>query len=183
MVNFDEVEAIWAKAKLLHSEEIIHKAINKIAAEMNEKLADKKPLFLCVMNGSLIFTGQLLPKLNFPLQLDYIHVSRYQGEIEGRDLHWMAEPTSGLEDRTIVIMEDILDSGLTLAAVKDYCLQHYAKEVFTAAMIDKDCPRVKGGLDKADFTGLHVENKFLIGYGLDFRGYFRNLPGIYAVEE
>ena len=182
MTDFADVYALFNKAHLLHSQAEINAAIDKMAVKIKAKLGNAKPIILCVMNGALIFTGHLLTRLNFPLQVDYIHVSRYQGEIKGRDLHWMAEPSIGLEGRTIVLVEDILDSGLTLSAVKDYCTKRFVKDVYTAVLIDKNHPRDPGGLAKADFTGLYVEDKFLIGYGLDYKGFYRNLPDIYAVE-
>ncbi len=182
MTDFANIEALFAKAYLLHSQEEINAATNKMAVEIHEKLRHTKPVMLCVMNGALIFMGHLLTHLNFPLQTDYIHVSRYQGEILGRDLRWIAEPSISLKGRTVVLVEEILDTGMTLAAVRNYCINHFAKEVYTAVLIDKNHPREPGGVDKADFTGMYVEDKFLIGYGLDYQGFYRNLPGIYAVE-
>ncbi|MBU1927154.1 MAG: hypoxanthine-guanine phosphoribosyltransferase, partial [Gammaproteobacteria bacterium] len=111
------------------------------------------------------------------------HATRYRGEMLGKDLHWLATPHIPIKGRTVVVIEDILDTGLTLSAVIDYCQQEGAKQVLSAVLIDKDHPRDKGGVNKADFTGLYVEDKFIIGYGLDYQEYLRNLPGIYAVEK
>lgn len=177
------VKEMQTNSTCLYSKEKVEAAINHIADAMNQELADKYPVFLCVLNGAMVFMGQLITKLNFPLQIDYIHVTRYQGEMSGEELKWVAEPTIALKDRTVVIVEDILDLGVTLAAIKQYCLQHGAREVYCAALIDKDRPREKGGVGSCEFTGLKVENKFLIGYGLDYKGFLRNLPGIYAVNE
>jgi hypoxanthine phosphoribosyltransferase len=181
--EINEIKTMQKNAVLLHDINVINAAIDSVATAMNEKLADKAPIFLCVMNGAVLFMGQLLPKLNFPLQMDYIHVSRFRGGMRGGDLHWIATPGEPLEGRTVVVIEDILDSGLTLAAIIDFCKQKGAKEIFTAALIDKDHPRAKEGVKTADFAGLKVADKFLIGYGLDYKGFMRNLPGIYAVEE
>ena len=178
-----EIKKIQDHIVCLHSKEEVEAVIDKVAAEMNEKFADEAPLFLCVMNGAVIFMGQLISRLTFPLQIDYIHTSRYRGTMTGSDLRWISEPTISLKDRTIVVIEDILDSGVTLAAILEYCRQHGAKAVYTAALVDKDHPRAEGGVEKADFTGLYVENKFLVGYGLDYQEFFRNLPGIYAVQK
>lgn len=180
-MNYDinQIKEMQKNAILLHDLHEINAAIEKIATAMNEKLADKEPIFLCTMNGAILFMGQLMPKLNFPMQIDYIHVSRFRGETRGGDLHWIASPSMSLEGRTVVIIEDILDSGLTLSAIIDFCKQQEAKEVFTAVLIDKNHPRVTGSIKTADFTGLKVADKFLIGYGLDYKGFFRNLPGIY----
>ncbi|OGT20958.1 MAG: hypoxanthine-guanine phosphoribosyltransferase [Gammaproteobacteria bacterium RIFCSPHIGHO2_02_FULL_42_13] len=182
MIDFADVDALFKKAHLLHGQAEINAVMDKMAVEIKTKLGDTKPIMLCILNGALIFMGHLLTRLNFPLQIDYVHVSRYRGEIQGRNLDWIAEPNGMLEGRTVVLVEDILDSGLTLSAVKDYCTKRRVKNVYTAVLIDKNHPRDPGGLAKADFTGLYVEDKFLIGYGLDYKGFCRNLPGIYAVE-
>lgn len=178
----NEINEMQKNATCLFSKNEIEQAIHRVAQEMNEKLKDKNPLFLAVMNGAVVFMGQLVTQLNFPLQIDYIHVSRYRGEMQGRDLHWLATPRIPMKNRTICIVEDILDSGLTLAAVIDFCIQEGATKVYTATLVDKEHPRDKDGLIKADFTGLNVPDKFLIGYGLDYQEYFRNLDGIYAVN-
>jgi len=179
----DDIQRVMDNAVCLYSESEIEKEIDRVAKEMYEKLHDQNPLFLSVMNGAVIFTGKLITRLNFPLQMDYVHATRYRGEMQGRDLHWLSVPTISLENRVIVVMEDILDSGLTLAAVMDYCIQQNAKKVYSATLVDKNHPRDVDGVKKADFTGLTVDDKFLIGYGLDYKEYFRNLPGIYAVEK
>ncbi len=171
-----------SNSRCLHTRAEVEAAIDKVAAQMNEQLADKAPVFICVMNGAVIFMGKLMTRLTFPLQINYIHATRYQGEIEGRELHWQAEPTISVTDRSVVIVEDILDSGLTLAAVRDFCFKHGAKEIFTAALVDKQSPRDPKGVQQCDFTGLEVENKFLYGYGLDYKDYLRNEAGIFAVE-
>ena len=183
MLDLTESQKILAKAECLYDRIAIDNAINNIAQEMNHKLKDLAPIFLCVMNGALIFMGQLLVKLNFNLQLDYIHVSRYRGEMHSSNMHWFAKPSVTLKDRNIVIVEDILDSGLTIAGISDYCSQEGAKSIFTCALIDKDCERDSDGIKTVDFAGLKIENKFLIGFGLDYQGFFRNLPGIYAVNK
>lgn len=181
--DLEKVTALKQKGRCLHTEAEVKAAISTMAAEMTKELACAVPIFLCVMNGAVIFMGQLLTQLNFPLQINYIHATRYQGEIEGRELHWRAEPTIALKDRIIVVVEDILDTGLTLAAVKQYCIDNGAKKVYTAALVDKQHPREPGGIEKCNFTGLVVENKFLYGYGLDYKDFLRNEAGIYAVEE
>lgn len=180
--DLKQTQELTTKSSCLHSKEEVEAAIDRIAEDMNERLADKVPVFICVMNGAVIFMGQLITKLNFPLQINYIHATRYQGEIEGRELHWLAEPTISVKDRAVVIVEDILDSGLTLAAVRDFCQKQGASDIFTATLIDKKRPRDAGGVERCDFTGLEVEDKFLYGYGLDYKDYLRNVDGIYAVE-
>jgi len=180
--DLQEVKKLQEKGRLIYSKEQIEEAIERIAKDLTKEIFDKIPIFLCVMNGAVVFMGQLLTRLDFPLQINYIHATRYQGEIESTQLVWHAEPTVDLKDRVVVVIEDILDSGLTLAAIIKYCAQKGAKEVYTAALIDKQRPRSPGGTEHCDFTGLLIEDKFLYGYGLDYKDYLRNVAGIYAVE-
>ena len=177
------VKEIEERSTILFNENEISSAIDKISVKMNKELKGKSPLFLCVMSGALIFTGHLITKLSFYLEIDYIHVSRYRGEIHAKELHWFAEPSVSIKGRNIVVIDDILDSGLTLAGIKDYCIQKGAKSILTAVLIDKKCNREKGGVEKADFFGTKAPNKFLVGYGLDYKGFLRNLPNIYSVNE
>jgi hypoxanthine phosphoribosyltransferase len=152
-----------------------------MATEIGARLAESNPLCLCVMNGGVVPTGQLLPRLDFPLQLDYLHVTRYRGETRGGDTHWLREPGLPLVGRTILVIDDILDQGLTLAAIVAHCQAQGAREVYTAVLADKQAPRAPGGLARADFTGLRLPDRYVFGYGLDYREYWRNAPGIYAV--
>jgi hypoxanthine phosphoribosyltransferase len=180
--TINDVESIKARATLLYSCEEINTVIDRIAKEMNEVLAGTNPLMLVVMNGAVIFAGHLATRLTFNTQFDYVHATRYRGEIEASELHWLSKPHTPMAGRTVVIIEDILDTGVTLAAVADHCKQENAKTIYTAALIDKDHPRTNGGIQKTDFTGLKLEDKFLFGFGLDYKGFLRNEPGIFAVE-
>lgn len=181
--TIDDVKALMQKATPLVSKQELELAFDKIAAQITEKMADQNPIVLAVMSGGLYCTSEIIMRLDFPLYLDYVHASRYEGEISGGKLGWRVEPKVDLTDRVVLIIDDILDLGLTLSGVVDYCNEKGAKKVFTAVMTDKQVKRAKGGVHKADFTGLEVENKFLIGSGLDYKGYLRNLPGIWSVEE
>lgn len=184
MVGPDIIKDITEnKSKCLHTQEDINQALDRMASEITEKLGDKNPILLCVMTGAIIPTTNLALRLNFPLQIDYIHATRYQGKTRAGDLHWLVEPRMDLADRVVIIVEDILDGGITFASIVDYCKAQKAKEVYTAVMVDKNHPRDEGGLAKADFTGLEVEDLFLYGYGMDYEEYLRNVPGIYAVTE
>jgi hypoxanthine phosphoribosyltransferase len=178
-----EVNELKAKTQVLHTREEIEAAIARVAEEMNEELKDLAPVFMCVMNGAVVFMGQLITKLNFPLQINYIHATRYRGEIEGSELFWQAEPSVDVNGRNVVIVEDILDTGLTLAAVIEYCKDKGADQIYTATLVDKKRPREESGLENCDFTGLYVEDRFLLGYGMDYKEYLRNEDAILAVVE
>jgi len=178
-----EAKNILDKADCLYSLDQVESALDKMAVEITEKLEDKNPIILSVMVGAMIPTGHLLTRLNFPLEVDYIHATRYLDKTRGGDLHWLVEPKLALQDRSVLIVDDILDGGLTLAAIIDYCKQAGAKEVLTAVMVNKVREREVGGDVTPDFAGLEAENRFLFGFGLDYKGYLRNAPGIYAVSK
>lgn len=184
MKTLNEIDDMVKNATCLYNAKEVEQAINCVATELNDEFeaTDQQPLFLCVMNGALIFMGQLLTKLNFPLQADYIQVASYHGGTKSGQLNWIAKPQTSLKNRNVIIVDDILDTGSTLAAIVNYCHHEQAKSVRTIVLIDKNCPRAENGLKKADIVGLKTENKFLIGYGLDYQGFLRNLPGIYAVK-
>lgn len=179
----DKIREVSQKAECLHDFKALEKALDKMAVEMTAKLENENPIILCVMIGALIPTGHLLTRLNFPLEVDYIHATRYRGAIRGGDLHWLVEPRKSLKDRTVVIVDDIMDGGLTLSAIIDYCNQMGAKAVYSAVMVNKIREREKGVNFEPDFIGVSTENRFLIGFGLDYEEYCRNAPGIYAVAE
>lgn len=176
------ISQVYQQATCLYQKEEVENALDKMATEMTSVLADKNPLFLCVMVGAMVPAGNLLLRLNFPVEVDYIHATRYTGNTRGSDeIAWKFEPSTSLKDRTVVIVDDILDRGVTMTAICDYCKGKQAKEIFTAVLVDKRYPRGDEVIGTADFTGLLVDNLYVFGYGMDYREYLRNAPGIYAV--
>lgn len=175
------IREVYAKSTCLYSKQDIEAALDRLAKEMSAKLADTNPVFLCLVVGAIVPLGNLLPRLDFPLEVDYVHVTRYRSTTRGGELQWRAEPSRSLKDRTVIVVDDILDGGLTLASVVERCQAQGAKAVYTAVLIDKMRTREVGGLEKANFTGLVVEDRYVFGYGLDYKEYLRNAPGIYAV--
>lgn len=178
-----KINDVLKKAECLYDMNEIQNAIKKMAAEITQEMQHENPLVLCVMIGALIPTGYLTTHLNFPLEIDYIHATRYRGTTRGGDLHWLVEPRQSLKNRTILIVDDVMDGGLTLAAIIDYCHQNGAKKVYSAVMVNKDRKREDGVHFEPNFVGLHTEDKYLFGFGLDYEEYLRNAPGIYAVAE
>lgn len=179
----DKMNVILEKADCLYDMSHINSALDKMAKEITHTLGDKNPIVLCVMIGALIPTAHLLTRLNFPLEVDYIHATRYRGTTRGGDLHWLVEPRQSLKGRTVLIVDDIMDGGLTLAALIDYCNQAGAKKVYSAVMVNKDRAREPGVTFEPDFSGLVTEDRYLFGFGLDYNEYLRNAPGIYAVAK
>ena len=169
-----------AEADLLFDQQHVESAFNFMALEINAELAELNPLVICVVSGGIVPAGILIPKLNFPLQIDYIHATRYGHDTQGGELDWIVKPHKPIKDRVILLVDDIFDEGLTLEAIVHDCKEAGAKAVYTAVLINKIKPR-KTDLE-VDFVGLEVEDRYLFGYGMDYKGYLRNAPGIYAVK-
>lgn len=183
LVDQEQYQYVLEHAKQIYSKEDIDNAFDRLAKEVTEKLKDQNPLFVCVLNGAIIPTAELLKRLDFPLQLDHIHATRYQGKMRGSHLNIYAKPRIVMRDRIVVLVEDIIDTGKTLKEIVDYCYNEGARHVYTAAMLDKKEARDKEGLQQADFVGIEVPNKFLVGYGLDYEEYYRNLDHVSLVSE
>jgi len=175
------VQNVLNKADVLYTEKEVYLAIDDMAATINQRLQNTQPICLCVMVGGLIPSGQLIPRLTMPLEIDYIHATRYRGDTQGNELAWRKYPTLDLKDRTVLIIDDILDEGLTLQAIVEYCEQQGAKSVLTAVLVEKELEKRKG-LQQADFIGLTVPDRYVFGFGMDYREQLRHAPGIYAVN-
>lgn len=181
MMNNDEIQAILDNAEELHSAEQVQDALKKIAAEINEKLSGTHPLLLSVMGGAVVFTGQLLPLLDFPLDFDYIHVSRYGNKTNGGEIEWKVAPKSNVAGRAVLVVDDILDEGETMADIRDKVLALGAASFHCAVFADKKINKPKP--IAPDFVAMEMENRFVFGFGMDIHGAWRNLPAIYAVKE
>jgi len=181
-INTDKVQAVLEAADQLYSQAEVEQALDRLAREIGRSLGDQDPLLLCVMTGGLVPAGELFTRLDFPVQLDYLHATRYQGTVGGSELKWITAPSQSLKGRTVLVVDDILDEGLTLAAILDYCSEQGARAVYSAVLIEKIHERKTDGL-QADFVGLRVEDRYVFGYGMDYHGYLRNVKGIYAVAD
>jgi hypoxanthine phosphoribosyltransferase len=180
-VTPEEALRVYREADCLHTAAQVDAAIARMAREITARIGQSNPLVLCVLTGAIVPTGPLLMQLDFPLELDYIHATRYRGATSGGQLHWIAHPRTRMHDRTVLVVDDILDEGPTLAAILAHCKEEGAREVLSAVFVEKLHDR-KAGL-KADFVGLEVEDRYVFGCGMDYKGYLRNAPGIYAVKE
>jgi hypoxanthine phosphoribosyltransferase len=177
--------ALLANASQLVSPQQVDAAVKDVAAQLNARF-DKEseatfPLVLGVMGGAVVFTGHLLPQLSFPLEFDYIHVTRYGDLDRGGEVVWKVIPRQNVAGRTIIVVDDILDEGETLAHVKQRLLDMGAAEVILAVFADKDLGRRKPV--QADIVGLTIPNRFVVGFGMDAHGYWRNLPGLWVIKE
>ncbi|NOT17682.1 MAG: hypoxanthine-guanine phosphoribosyltransferase [Sulfuriferula sp.] len=179
MTNHNDAWAILNNADCIYDADAITAAINTVATAIQQDYADKMPLLLTVMNGGIIFAGQLLPLLHFPLECDYIHASRYGRELHGSEINWMAMPKTDVAHRHVILLDDILDEGHTLAAIKQKLLDMGAASVACAVLSNKHIAKPKPIL--ADYVGLTLPDRYVFGCGMDVAGAWRNLPAIYAM--
>ena len=175
-----EAQKILAEADLICSAEKSALAVRRIAAEICARLANSNPLVLAVMGGAVVFTGQLLPLLPFPLDFDYLQVSRYRDSTTGGQLFWVVEPKSAVAGRCVLVVDDILDEGVTLAEIRQRLFAQGAAEVLTAVFADKQSECSKPVT--ADFVGITVPDRYVFGFGMDIQGAWRNLPAVYALK-
>ena len=158
----------------------INSALDTLAEKITVDLKDKNPIVLCVMSGGIIPTGHLMTRLSFPLQLDYVHATRYQGKTSGGTLNWIQKPSIDLKDRNILIVDDIFDEGITLLEIIKYCKNKGAREIYSAVLVDKIHNRKVDS--KPDYIGLEIEDRYLFGFGMDYKNYLRNVFAIHAVK-
>jgi hypoxanthine phosphoribosyltransferase len=180
-IDAKTAQEVYDLAELIHSEQDVEAALDRIAVEITNQLAESDPIVICIMNGGIIATGKLLPRLNFPLRVDYLHATRYHGQTAAGELNWLKRNHQELRGQNILIVDDILDEGITLQAIVEFCQEMEAASVYSVVVVEKIHDRSNGF--KADFVGLQVEDRYVFGYGMDYKGYLRNAPGIFAVHE
>ena len=189
------IAEILEKSDLLYDRAAIDAAIagmaDAIAADYigqvpANRLGDSfVPVFLTVMHGALPFAGQLALELGargLDLEFDYLHATRYRGETTGGELVWKHRPATALYGRRVLLVDDILDEGHTLLAVKQWCLEQGATDVRIAALTTKQHDRCVEGVS-ADYVGMQVPDRYVFGFGMDYHEQGRNLPGIYALKD
>ena len=172
--------------KLVFDNKEIIAALDRLAGKLNRQLVNENPLVLCVMQGGLIFSGQLIPRLNCMLEIDYIHATRYNNQTLGSELCWKSYPVASLKNRTVLILDDILDEGITLKSIIEYCQSQGAKKVISAVLLKKNHNRClkHDSLDTilSDNIALTVEDEYVFGFGMDYNGQYRQLDAIYSLE-
>jgi len=170
-----------AQAELLYERNTLESVIADMGRKIDAALDGERAVFLPVMNGALIFAGQLALAIRTDLEFDYVHATRYRGATSGSDLHWLREPAVSLVDRVVLLVDDILDEGHTLKAVREDCYRRGAKRVLIASLCTKRHDRLVDGI-ASDFNGVELPDRYVFGYGLDYYEQGRNLPAIYALK-
>lgn len=176
-----QIKELVSQAECLFSAQDVENKLEELAQEINAELSESNPIIVCIMNGGIVPFGILLPKLRFPCEMDYVHATRYQGNLTGSELKWICGPKISPKGRTVLLVDDILDEGTTLAAIEQKYRQEGALDVKKALMVVKDRER-EIEID-IDYVGLIVPDRYVFGYGMDYKGYWRNAQGIYAEKE
>lgn len=179
-MNLPEAQQLLENAECIATHDEVQAVLDRLASEIAVQMAEDFPLVLAVMGGAVVFAGQLLTRLQFPLEFDYLHVTRYRGKTSGGDIEWRVLPGKNVIGRSVLVLDDILDEGETLASIRDKLHELGAARVFCAVLTDKENDLVKP-ID-ADFVGLRVPNRYVFGCGMDVYGLWRNLPAIYALK-
>jgi len=178
LLLLDDVRTTAATAQCVHDQAAVAAALDRMAAQITERVGEHNPLVLCVINGGIVVAGQLLTRLSFPLNLDSILATRYRNQTSGGDIHWVHTPTTSLSGRVVLIIDDVLDEGHTLLEIVRYCREQGAKAAYSAVLVEKQ--RAQPKPIAADIVGLYTPDLYLFGYGMDYKGYLRNAPGIFA---
>lgn len=177
----EELKRVRKSSVLIHSEEVMQQTYTQMAAQITENLSNRQPLLLPVMMGGLYLCGQLMSRLDFPLELDYLHATRYRDKLQGDDLQWRVAPSEKIAGRAVLLIDDILDQGITLSRIAEQVKKAGAAEVYSAVLTIKQCSRAED-VD-VSFSGIDVPDRYVFGCGMDYKAYWRNLPAIYAVAE
>lgn len=180
MKFFNTLEQVNDNAKCLFSLHQVEQALDLVVQDITQDLGHKQPVVLGVMRGALPMMGYVVPRLSFYLEVDYVHATRYQQNLSTGDLMWLHEPHVVLKDRSVLLVDDILDRGITLKAIADKCYELGAKEVKIAVLCQKQIANFAPAIT-ADYVALLVPDAYVFGYGMDYEGGWRNAPGIYEL--
>jgi hypoxanthine phosphoribosyltransferase len=181
MPDLQQAWAFLENSDTIASAEEVQAAIRRVASQIHERLSSAYPMVLAVMGGAVVFAGQLLPLLRFPLDFDYIHASRYGTATRGANVDWKVSPPGLVQGRSVLVLDDILDHGETMNAIRTRLLELGAKEFYCAVLVEKTLGMKKPV--RADFVGLNIPDRFVFGCGMDAKGHWRNLPEIRAMKE
>jgi hypoxanthine phosphoribosyltransferase len=169
-------------ARLLHSARDVARALDRMARDLAPRLESTNPVVLAVMHGGVFSALELARRFAFPHELDYVHLTRYRGELRGRDVEWRVRPSAALAGRTVLVVDDILDHGTTLRELSAELERVGVAEQVHAVLVAKN-RRDAGGRPRVDAVGVTVDDVYVFGSGMDYRGYWRALAGIYAATD
>lgn len=177
-----DLENVLRHSECLITAAEINSAYDRLAAQLNLHYAGLNPIVMVVMNGGLIPAGQLLTKLTFFHRMEYLHATRYRENQGSNDLLWKMRPNANLKDEHVLLIDDIFDEGITLAAIVNELKEQQPKTLKTCVLLNKLHDRKVPNFE-IDFCGTEVIDRYIYGCGMDYHGYLRHLPGIYALKE
>jgi hypoxanthine phosphoribosyltransferase len=177
-----DISTVLPNADCLWTSDQLKSVYDELSSQISSDLSSHNPLMLCVMNGGLFLTAELLQRMEFLLELDYIHATRYQGKTEGGEMQWIRFPADKIQGRHVLIIDDILDIGITLKEIQSACHKAGAADVKSVVLTVKQHDRRIKDV-ASDYVGVEVEDRYVFGCGMDYKGYYRNLNAIYAVGE
>ncbi len=181
-LTIDQARQALAEADCLYDAATVSAAYDRLAAAITAEYADKNPLILGVMIGGLVPTAEIIRRLDFPFQLDYLHATRYRGATTGGGLIWKRQPPAILDGRHVLVIDDILDEGHTLVAVRK-ALEEFAPLSLKVAVLVEKLHDRRAPDAHAEFIGLKVIDRYIFGCGMDYQEQWRQLPAIYALKD
>jgi hypoxanthine phosphoribosyltransferase len=161
--------------------EEVQQRVQELGAELNKRYADSNPLFIGILNGAFVFAADLVRTFEGDCEISFVKLASYSGTRSAGDVRQLLGLDKSVEGRHVVIVEDILDTGRTLHFLANDLLAQNPASISIAAFLRK--PSAAQFPVKADFIGFDIEDRFVVGYGLDYDGLGRNLPGVYVLEE
>jgi len=180
MITSQRARDILDTSEVVCTAEHAQRVVSRMARDIGAVLSDAQPLVIVVLRGAVVFAGQLLPQLAFPLEVDSIDATRYGGNTRGGDIVFRSMPMTNVTGRTVLLVDDILDEGITLKAIRDKLLAMHACKVMIAVFADKHTGNAKPLT--ADFVGVELPDRYVFGFGMDVHGYWRNLPAVHALK-
>lgn len=180
-ITAEQARQVLKNADCLYDVSEVEAALDRMATAIRKDLSELDPIVVCVMTGGAVPFGLLLPKLDFPMQVDYVHATRYSDRLYGDHLQWLSGPHRAFDDRVILLIDDIVDEGITLAEIEKRYVADGARRVYKAVLVVKERNRRQD--IEVDYPGLVVPNRYVFGYGMDYKSYLRNAPGIFAEAE
>lgn len=182
MTRLEDAMQVRAQADCLHDAASVASAFDSLAESVTRDYAGRNPLLLCVMNGGLYPTAELARRLDFAFEQDYLHATRYRGATQGGGLVWKRQPDAQLiEGREVLVIDDILDEGHTLVAIRRALTEFRPQSLRVVVLVEKLHNR-RAPAAHAEYVGLAVEDRYVFGCGMDYKEYWRQLQGIYAVK-
>ncbi len=182
MTSTKELEKIWSEADCLWDKQQVDRAIEVVASEIEKDMGSINPLVLVIMKGGMVFASNLVLRLRFPLEIDYLHATRYGDATRGSALRWAVPPPESVKGRDVLLVDDIFDEGKTLEEVKSYCENLGASSVRCVVLVNKTHERKSNPAFNPEYCCLNVPDRYVFGYGMDYQGYLRNADGIFAVK-